>query len=496
MRGVLAVAIAAIPWLTPATVAAAQDPSQGLDPELGRLREIGGQLVRQRELQQALQQRADGLAREIETLQTRRDQIWSLLHSERDQAAALERQLDRLVPRALARSAAIGERRAQAARLLADLATTSRGVELDPTIRARMLAVSPLLLRQLRSAGAGLDPLERRSGPLIAKEREIELRAPQLIAETERLQREQELQQQQKGATATRLAQLNTRIEMLGGEQRRLAQTIVSRELAQVVEAGPKADQPTLRADRQTRPAGETAPEATAAGSLPTTSRLAFAMHAIQPSSPHLMAAAPPPAISAPPAVNAEVAAAVLLRPPAKPAGAALRGELVTAAHGRASAATPLDVVFLDPAPLAGVGSQVPVARLPPPAPPITPMLADFGDASGDQDSGAGRSGITIVAMPGQRVAAPEDGHVVFAGPFRSYGLLLIIQHQREYHTLLWGLAELDVAVGDQVRTGQIVGTMAADAEQPPELHVELRRNGRPVNPLPWLAANSNKVRG
>jgi len=93
-------------------------------------------------------------------------------------------------------------------------------------------------------------------------------------------------------------------------------------------------------------------------------------------------------------------------------------------------------------------------------------------------------------------VAAPEGGREVFAGGFKSYGLLLIIEHQREYHTLLWGFSKLDVETGDRVRTGQIVGVMAADVEGPPELHVEVRRNGRPVNPLPWLAASSNKVRG
>jgi len=54
----------------------------------------------------------------------------------------------------------------------------------------------------------------------------------------------------------------------------------------------------------------------------------------------------------------------------------------------------------------------------------------------------------------------------------------------------------LDVETGDRVRTGQIVGVMATDVERPPELHVEVRRHGRPVNPLPWLAASSNKVRG
>jgi septal ring factor EnvC (AmiA/AmiB activator) len=106
------------------------------------------------------------------------------------------------------------------------------------------------------------------------------------------------------------------------------------------------------------------------------------------------------------------------------------------------------------------------------------------------------KRGLSIVAAPGQAVAAPEDGRIVFAGPFKSYGLLLIIEHQREYHTLLWGFSRLDVAIGDPVRSGQIVGVMPADAERPAELHVELRRHGRPVNPLPWLAASSNKVRG
>jgi septal ring factor EnvC (AmiA/AmiB activator) len=113
-----------------------------------------------------------------------------------------------------------------------------------------------------------------------------------------------------------------------------------------------------------------------------------------------------------------------------------------------------------------------------------------------DQDGASAKPGITIAAAPGQAVAAPEDGLVVFAGAFRSYGKLLIIEHQREYHTLLWGFSELDVTKGDRVRTGQIVGVMAIDDEPAPALHVELRRNGRPVNPLPWLAANTNKVRG
>jgi septal ring factor EnvC (AmiA/AmiB activator) len=68
----------------------------------------------------------------------------------------------------------------------------------------------------------------------------------------------------------------------------------------------------------------------------------------------------------------------------------------------------------------------------------------------------------------------------------------LIIEHEREYHTLLWGFARLDVRVGDRLQTGQIVGIMDAGADEVPVLHVERRRNGQPVN----LAANSSRVQG
>ncbi len=85
-----------------------------------------------------------------------------------------------------------------------------------------------------------------------------------------------------------------------------------------------------------------------------------------------------------------------------------------------------------------------------PPA-PIMPVPGEvvnpFSDQGGDRrQARTSRS----PPCPGQAVAAPEAGRVVFAAPFRSYGKLLIIEHQREYHTLLWGFAELDVAKGDR----------------------------------------------
>jgi murein hydrolase activator len=99
---------------------------------------------------------------------------------------------------------------------------------------------------------------------------------------------------------------------------------------------------------------------------------------------------------------------------------------------------------------------------------------------------------ITIAAAPGQGVAAPVDGTIVFADRFKSYGLLLIIEHERGYHTLLWGFAALEVSLGDYVQAGQVVGIMGARGADPPVLHVQRRRNGRPIN----LAARSNGIQG
>ena len=59
----------------------------------------------------------------------------------------------------------------------------------------------------------------------------------------------------------------------------------------------------------------------------------------------------------------------------------------------------------------------------------------------------------------------------MFAGTFKRYGWLLILEHEREYHTLLRGFARLDVKRGDQVHVGQIVGIMDARDDDPPVLH-------------------------
>jgi septal ring factor EnvC (AmiA/AmiB activator) len=102
--------------------------------------------------------------------------------------------------------------------------------------------------------------------------------------------------------------------------------------------------------------------------------------------------------------------------------------------------------------------------------------------------------GIVITTRTAAQVVSPFDGVVAFAGPFRGYGQLLILEHSEGYHTLLAGMSRLDGAVGQRVLAGEPVGVMSPEGD--PSLYVELRRDGQPINPLPWLATRTNEKSG
>jgi septal ring factor EnvC (AmiA/AmiB activator) len=92
--------------------------------------------------------------------------------------------------------------------------------------------------------------------------------------------------------------------------------------------------------------------------------------------------------------------------------------------------------------------------------------------------------------IPAAAVVAPFDGWVVYAGPFRADGLILIIGHGDGYHSLLAGLGWAEVSVGQWILAGEPVGVMPDAAERGSDgvIYFELRRDGRPVDPQPWLA--------
>jgi murein hydrolase activator len=124
-------------------------------------------------------------------------------------------------------------------------------------------------------------------------------------------------------------------------------------------------------------------------------------------------------------------------------------------------------------------------------APVIGTVIRAWGAAT---DAGPA-AGVSYRAAPHARVVSPCQGRVEFAAPFRSYGLLLILDCGGGYHFVLAGLDRLDVSVDHAVQAGEPVGVMPGwDPRVPgnrPALYVELRRGGHAIDPAPWLVARS-----
>jgi septal ring factor EnvC (AmiA/AmiB activator) len=129
--------------------------------------------------------------------------------------------------------------------------------------------------------------------------------------------------------------------------------------------------------------------------------------------------------------------------------------------------------------------------------------IREFGGSDG---VGGVEKGISLASRAGAQVTTPCDGWVVYAGPFRSYGQLLILNAGGGYHVLIAGMERISVSIGQFVLTGEPVATMgstsqiasvlATNATQP-VLYIEFRKDGTPIDPGPWWAANEGeKVRG
>jgi septal ring factor EnvC (AmiA/AmiB activator) len=98
------------------------------------------------------------------------------------------------------------------------------------------------------------------------------------------------------------------------------------------------------------------------------------------------------------------------------------------------------------------------------------------------------RNGIDIDAAEGSNVHAVYPGHVLYTGWFRGYGNLIIVDHGSEYYTLYAHVADMKVAEGDDVRQGQVIGTVGDTGSlQGPRLYFEVRYQGKPQDPAQWL---------
>jgi septal ring factor EnvC (AmiA/AmiB activator) len=138
------------------------------------------------------------------------------------------------------------------------------------------------------------------------------------------------------------------------------------------------------------------------------------------------------------------------------------------------------------------------------PLPATGTIVKRFGD---DDGLGGKSQGMTLETRPGGQISSPADSWVVYSGPFRSYGQLLILNAGDGYHVLLAGMERIDVQLGQFVLAGEPVAAMASqrlasmDAAgigvTQPVLYIEFRKDGASIDPAPWWAvSNVEKVGG
>lgn len=229
-----------------------------------------------------------------------------------------------------------------------------------------------------------------------------------------------------------------------------------------------------------------------------------------------IAAATPPPPVQTPPSTPPALR-------PSEPAGVdapAVRPTLQETAPGAGAAAprdTPQQVALGGPRPQpprielepqgsfsANAGRMKPaipfhLAKGQLPMPALGKKVIAFGDKT---QFGRKSSGLYVETRQGATVTSPVDGWVVYAGEFRSYGQVLIVNAGGGYHILLAGLARTHVDVGRFLLAGEPVGAMSTNVvgktqDNAPVLYIEFRnKEGQSFDPAPWWADGSQKVQG
>lgn len=414
----------------------------------GGIEEIERRLADDRAAAAALEAAATALAAEVEEL---RGQSIAVARRAQDLESAMteaERRLEALGVEEAAKSAALAERRGQLGRTLGALqrlalqppeAALARSAE--PVDSARAALLLRVAIPELESEAAAL---RAELGDLAVLRARIALERDDLAAATAALSTERnrldalaarkgELQ----AATEAERAAAAARIAKLAGEARDL------RELTERLEAERQEAERLAAQQRALEAARQAAAEDAAAKAEAAAREAAEAAPAAPP--------APPPGI------EQEARQVARLTPPPS----------------------------LRPFPEVDASLAMPVRGQ---------VVRLFGQES--PNAGSTERGISIAARAGAQVVAPFDGKIAYAGPFRGYGLILIIEHGGRYHTILAGFDRIDAVVGQWVLAGEPIARMGEAAGGNPELYFELRRTGQAINPLPWLATTDDKVRG
>jgi septal ring factor EnvC (AmiA/AmiB activator) len=117
---------------------------------------------------------------------------------------------------------------------------------------------------------------------------------------------------------------------------------------------------------------------------------------------------------------------------------------------------------------------------------PVVGTLLPTGSGSGP--------GSTFATLPGAQVIAPADGKVLFAGPYHKSGQVLILEISSGYDLVLAGLGQVTVRPNDELLAGEPVGTMPGSTGDG-KLYFELRRDGKGLDPAPWLSLDLRKAK-
>lgn len=427
---------------------------------------------RQRELQQDL----SGIAAERKDINARLLETAALVQRSEAQLTAIEGRLSELDSQEKLLRGSLAQRRGQIARLLAALQRMGRNP--PPVIITRredalqMVRSAMLIATTFPEMRTQALALASKLNDLVRIMSDIRSEGDKLKAETARL-----------NETRTRLASLlETKKQTLSERQAELKQvrqaaTEISKNVNDLSDLITKLDQEVTKSTGLGEFNKET--EQKAAAVTPPSGGPEGEAVQPQPSKPPEVALNVPPAKSSDPSVVELAPAAVSLVPgspnrikPAIPFIEA-KGRLALPAQGR--------------------------------------RVLSYGDKT---QYGGTSKGLVIETRYSAQVTSPCDGWIVYAGEFRSYGQLLIMNAGGGYHVLMAGLSQIDVQPGQFVLASEPVGTMSGAprtaqlAVQPtgagtgaaspqsnaPVIYVEFRKDGQPLDPDPWWVSSHQKV--
>ena len=139
------------------------------------------------------------------------------------------------------------------------------------------------------------------------------------------------------------------------------------------------------------------------------------------------------------------------------------------------------DLIKFKPQSIREIGENFIKAKGKLPLPARGQIVTRYGEETA---KGVTSKGIIVKTRPQAQVVAPFDGNVIFAGPFRGYGNVIIIEHGKGYLSLMAGLDTVDCELGQMLLAGEPIGLMPEDDSK---LYVEIRKDNHPINPLTWI---------